>query len=109
MRVILTVTRFLIQNEGFTIERWIHGMEESYNDIAKWNYTEVPKAFGATDKQVKTWVIKTKVELEKLLKDEKFQNGDGLQLVELWMPKDDAPRALKVTAEVSAKNNARLE
>ncbi|KAK1826832.1 pyruvate decarboxylase, partial [Podospora conica] len=100
---------FLINNEGFTIERWIHGMEEVYNDIATWNYTDIPKAFGATDKQAKTWIIKTKDEVEKLLSDPKFQNGEGLQLVELRMPKEDAPRALKVTAQISAKNNARLE
>ena len=84
-------------------------MDEAYNDISIWKYTEVPKAFGATDEQVKTFVIKTKDEVESLFKDEKFQNAEGLQLIELWVPKKDAPRALKVTAETSAKNNAKLE
>jgi pyruvate decarboxylase len=29
--------------------------------------------------------------------------------VELYMPKKDAPRALVLTAEASAKNNAKME
>ncbi|KAK0648730.1 pyruvate decarboxylase-like protein [Cercophora newfieldiana] len=105
----LDVTIFLIYNEGFTIERWIHGMEAEYNDIAKWKYTEVPEVFGPSPKQVKKFIIKTKEELEKLLKDKQFNAAKGLQFVELWMEKEDAPRALKLTAEMSAKHNVRLE
>jgi len=84
-------------------------MEAEYNDIQKWKYTEIPEVFGATEKEVKKFIIKTKAELEKLLKDGQFNKGEGLQFVELWMPKEDAPRALKLTAEISAKNNAELE
>ncbi|KAK4194098.1 thiamine diphosphate-binding protein [Triangularia verruculosa] len=105
----LRVTIFLIYNEGFTIERCIHGMEAEYNDIRRWNYTEIPTVFGASDKEVGKHIIRTKDELEKLLKDKKFNEAKGLQFVELWMPKHDAPRALKLTAEQSAKNNARME
>jgi len=101
--------RFLIYNEGFTIERFIHGMKAEYNDIEKWKYTEVPEVFGASPKQVKKFIIKTKEELEKLLQDKTFNEAQGLQFVELWMDKEDAPRALKLTAEISARNNARLE
>lgn len=100
---------FLIYNEGFTIERFIHGMNAEYNDISKWKYIDVPTVFGATEEQVRKFVIKTKDELERLLNDKDFNDAAGLQLVELWMPKDDAPRALKITAEISAKNNARAE
>lgn len=105
----LRVTIFLIYNEGFTIERLIHGMKAEYNDIFKWKYTEVPATFGATEKQVKTFVVKTKDELEKLLTDKDFNVRKGLQFVELWMPKEDAPRGLKITTEISARNNAKLE
>ncbi|KAK4452056.1 putative pyruvate decarboxylase [Podospora aff. communis PSN243] len=105
----LDVTIFLIYNEGYTIERFIHGMKAEYNDIQKWKYTEVPEVFGASPKEVRKFVIKTKEELEKLLKDKSFNEAKGLQLVELWMDKEDAPRALKLTAEISARNNAKLE
>lgn len=105
----LRVTIFLIYNEGFTIERYIHGMEADYNDIIRWNYTDIPAVFGAKEGHAQKFVIKTKDELEKLLKDKDFNEFKGLQFVELWMPKDDAPRALKLTAEISAKNNSRIE
>jgi pyruvate decarboxylase len=84
-------------------------MEAEYNDIQKWKYTEVPEVFGATEQQVRKFVIKTKEELEKLLEDKQFNEAEGMQFVELWMDKEDAPRALKLTAEISAKNNAKLE
>lgn len=100
---------FLIYNEGFTIERFIHGMDADYNSIARWQYTEVPGVFGASDKQVRKMVVKTKDQLEKLLTDKEFNEAGGLQFVELWMPKEDAPRALKITTEVAARNNARIE
>ncbi|KAK3689988.1 thiamine diphosphate-binding protein [Podospora appendiculata] len=109
----LRVTIFLINNDGFTIERWIHGMTAEYNDIARWNYTALPAAFGAatTGKQTwaKTFKIKTKDELEKLLKNKEFAQAKGMQFVELFMPKEDAPRGLRITTEIAAKNNARTE
>jgi pyruvate decarboxylase len=105
---ILTMPSFLIYNEGFTIERFIHGMEAEYNDISRWNYTDVPAVFGASEKQAPKFVVKTKDQLEKLLTDKDFNGAGGLQFVELWIPKDDAPRALKITAEIAAKNNARM-
>ncbi|KAL2024801.1 hypothetical protein VTK56DRAFT_5622 [Thermocarpiscus australiensis] len=105
----LRVTIFLIYNEGFTIERFIHGMEAEYNDVARWQYTEVPTVFGGSEKQVRKFVVKTKDQLEKLLADKEFNEAGGLQFVELWMPKEDAPRALKITTEVAAKNNARVD
>ncbi|CCC09458.1 hypothetical protein SMACR_03488 [Sordaria macrospora] len=105
----LRVTIFLIYNEGFTIERYIHGMDADYNDIIRWNYTDIPAVFGAKEGHGQKFVIKTKDELEELLKDKDFNEYKGLQFVELWMPKDDAPRALKLTAEISAKNNSRNE
>ena len=103
----LSFQSFLIYNEGFTIERFIHGMEAEYNDVVRWKYTEIPEVFGAKD--VRKFVIKTRDELEKLLSDKEFNDSDGLQFVEMWMPKDDAPRALKLTAKESAKTNAQLE
>jgi pyruvate decarboxylase len=84
-------------------------MEAEYNDISRWQYTEVPTVFGASDKQVRKFIVKTKHELEKLLTDKEFNEAGGLQFVELWMPKEDAPRALRITTEVAARNNAKAE
>ena len=40
---------FLINNDGYTIERAIHGKRLAYNDIAPMVWQKVPAAFGATD------------------------------------------------------------
>lgn len=85
-------------------------MDAEYNDIVRWKYSEIPEVFGAVEgKGFRKYIVKTKDELEKLLKDAEFQKGKGLQFVELWMEKGDAPRGLKITTEISARNNARTE
>ena len=48
----------------------------------------------------------TKDELDKLLHDEAFACAERVQLVEIMMEQLDAPRALKVQAEMSGKTNA---
>ncbi|KAH8592241.1 thiamine diphosphate-binding protein [Bisporella sp. PMI_857] len=104
---------FVICNEGFTIERHIHGMEAAYNDIQPWKHTLIPELFNgelAKPKEAqppKTHVLKTKSEVEKLFTNEGFNKGEQLQIIELHVPKEDAPRALKLTAEASARTNAK--
>jgi pyruvate decarboxylase len=98
---------FIICNDGYTIERYIHGMEAGYNDIQNWRYSELLSAFGAKEGEYKTYKVKTKQDVHKLFEDENFSSAPYLQLVELYMPKQDAPNALKLTAEASAKNNAK--
>ncbi|KAL8726903.1 MAG: hypothetical protein Q9166_006392 [cf. Caloplaca sp. 2 TL-2023] len=98
---------FLINNEGYTIERYIHGMNATYNDISQWDYTSLVPIFGGTTENSKTYQVKTKQEAEDLFNNKEFAAAGKLQFVELFMPKEDAPKALKLTAEASAKNNAK--
>jgi indolepyruvate decarboxylase len=35
---------FVNQNSGYTVERAVLGKDAKYNDIAKWRYSELPKA-----------------------------------------------------------------
>lgn len=98
---------FVICNHGYTIERHIHGMDAEYNDIQEWDYKNLLKVFNAPEDKSKSHVVKTKGELNALFQDETFSSAPYIQLVELHMPKEDAPLALKLTAEASAKNNAK--
>lgn len=100
---------FVICNDGYTIERFIHGMEEGYNDVQEWKYKDLVPAFGAKEGEYKTYQVKSKQDVEELFADDNFSSAPYIQLVELYMPKDDAPRALKDTAEAAARNNARLQ
>lgn len=97
----------MICNEGFTIERFIHGMDAEYNDIAAWHFKDLVKVFGAQDGKYKTYQIKTKAAIHDLFMDKQFNSADCLQFVEVYMPKEDAPRALKLTAEASARTNSK--
>jgi len=98
---------FVICNDGFTIERFIHGMDAAYNDIQPWHFKDLVKVFGAKEGESRTYQIKTKDQLHKLFEDKEFNAANVLQFVELYIPKEDAPRALKLTAEASAKTNAK--
>lgn len=100
-------------------------MIESYNDIQTWKFKDLVATFGADPKKSKTFQIKTKQEAHDLFNDKEFSSAPYLQVslqalisiapnvlilvqfVELYMPKEDAPMALKLTAEASAKTNAK--
>jgi pyruvate decarboxylase len=106
----LDITIFVINNDGYTIERWIHGMEAHYNDVQPWRYLEAPSYFGApkddstypvTTKRAATWG-----ELNEILADKAFQSGKGMQIVEVMMEKEDAPDALKKLVKTAARRNS---
>lgn len=82
-------------------------MDATYNDIQQWKYKDLISVFGADPKKSKTYQVKTKQEAEDLFNDKEFSCAPFLQFVELYMPKEDAPKALKLTAEASAKTNAK--
>ncbi|CAI6338428.1 unnamed protein product [Periconia digitata] len=99
---------FVLCNSGYTIERLIHGMQDPYNDVQEWKYKELPAAFGGKEgDDVLTYRVETKEEVEKLFADEVFVSEETKQLrfVELVMPWDDAPEALKQVAASAAKRN----
>ncbi|KAG6012419.1 hypothetical protein E4U43_007804 [Claviceps pusilla] len=108
IRYKLNVIIFVICNEGFTIERFIHGMDAGYNDIVAWNNKGLIDVFGGTE-SVRTYTIKTRDELDSLFADSVFNTSKQMRFVELHMPKKDAPGSLVMTAEASAKRNAKAE
>ena len=82
-------------------------MEAEYNDIGSWKHTDLLSTFGADPAKSKSWQVRTKQEVNDLFHNEEFSSAPYIQLVEIFMPKEDAPRALKLTADASAKNNAK--
>ncbi|EPS41970.1 hypothetical protein H072_4017 [Dactylellina haptotyla CBS 200.50] len=100
----------LINNDGYTIERMIHGEDATYNDIQPWKHTKILETFGAKEGEYKNYVVKTREEVDELFrKGNEFSKADKIQLVELFMPKLDAPRALKITGKMSEKLNAKMD
>ncbi|KAJ7644509.1 pyruvate decarboxylase [Roridomyces roridus] len=93
----LTPIIFLLNNAGYTIERCIRGPERKYNDISNWKWTKLLEVLGDLDGvESRSYTVKTKAELSALLDTPEFANGKKMQLVEIMMEKQDAPRALKI-------------
>ncbi|HHT20260.1 MAG TPA: alpha-keto acid decarboxylase family protein [Tissierellia bacterium] len=83
---------FVINNDGYTIERYIMGMEESYNDIPAWQYHRLPALLSAKNRML-TFHVTTQGELAQALKD--IEEIDHGALIELHLHPLDAPEALK--------------
>jgi len=52
--------------------------------------------------------VHTPEELSKLLKDEAFNKPDKLRLIEVYMPRGDAPAGLVKQAKLTAEANAKV-
>jgi indolepyruvate decarboxylase len=77
---------FVNQNQGYTVERCVLGKDAKYNDIANWQYSELPHVFSR-DKKAETYVVTTSNELQKVLD----ATHSAMVLVECVMDKYDAP------------------
>jgi len=102
----LNIIIFLINNDGYTIERWVHGMTESCNDIPGWRYAQLPDTMGATRQNATAYRVGTLEQSEKLWGMPEFEAGWGMRFVEMAMPKEDAPLTLKMVCSAAAKTNA---
>ncbi|KAL1858751.1 hypothetical protein Daus18300_009885 [Diaporthe australafricana] len=87
----LDVLVFLINNDGYTIERCIHGRNQGYNHISPWRYLDAPRFFGAGE-DTYTATARTWTELAEVLKHEKLKSSGGLKMVEIFVDREDAPK-----------------
>jgi indolepyruvate decarboxylase len=83
---------FVLNNRGYTIERYILGMNADYNDIANWDYTRLPDAF-APDAEVFVAHVHDETQLEAALQE--AESGTRACLIELHLDPQDAPPALR--------------
>lgn len=91
IRLDLDMIVILINNDGYTIERCIHGRNQGYNDISAWRYLKAPGFFGAK-KSTYVSSASTYGQLQRILEDKDFINGKGLRMIEIIMEREDAPR-----------------
>lgn len=93
---------FILNNNGYTIERYIMGMKKSYNHIPMWDYTALTKTFDK-ESNVHVETVKTTSELENV-----FSNMDSYEdglVAEIILYQEDAPEALKDFGPKVAKFN----
>jgi indolepyruvate decarboxylase len=86
----------VVDNDGFTVERAIHGAAEPYNDIARWDWTKAPAFFGADESAVAE-KVGTVAELADILADAQ-QHPDRLTVVQAVVPAMDVPPLLATMA-----------
>lgn len=93
---------FVINNDGYTVERLIHGMEETYNDIRMWDYKALPKVFGGDNVVVHD--VKTSNDLQNVF-DAIKAAPEQLHFTEVTMKWDDAPAKLRDISKAFAAQN----
>jgi Pyruvate decarboxylase and related thiamine pyrophosphate-requiring enzymes len=105
----LDITIFVINNNGYTIERYINGMHAGYNWVQPWRYLESARYFGAPENDPEYPVFNKRVEnwgeLLDVMQDEQLKAGKGFNMVEVIMHEEDAPTSLKNLVRMAAKRN----
>ncbi|WP_291046888.1 thiamine pyrophosphate-binding protein [Herbiconiux sp.] len=91
---------FLLNNDGYTVERKIQSPTAVYQDIAPWDWTLIPAAFGAGDRVLTTRAT-TEEELVAALALARSAT-DKAVLVEVVLPPMDSPRLLTVLTDAIA-------
>lgn len=92
----------LLNNDGYTVERAIHGAEQRYNDISPWDWTALPHALDKAG-QGRSWRVSETTQLRDVLA--RSQTPDCLTLVEVMLPRQDVPELLTRVAHSLAKQN----
>ncbi|WP_435927334.1 alpha-keto acid decarboxylase family protein [Dryocola sp. BD613] len=94
---------FLLNNDGYTVERAIHGAEQRYNDIAPWNWTQLPQAMQLHC-QAQCWRVMETVQLKEVMR--KAAKAERLTLIEVVLPVQDIPELLQAVTSSLARRNS---
>ncbi|GBL51546.1 Pyruvate decarboxylase 2 [Candidozyma auris] len=95
---------FVLNNDGYTIERLIHGETATYNDIQPWDNLGLLPLFKARDYETNR--VATVGEIEALFNNSAFNENTKIRMVEVMLPRMDAPQNLVKQAEFSSKTNS---
>ncbi len=95
----------LVNNNGYAVERAIHGERAPYNDIVAWRWDALPHAFGADPDTVTVLRARTIAELRDSL-DAAAAARDRLVLLEVCTDTVDYPPfMIEVSAAITAANS----
>lgn len=95
----LTPIIFLLNNDGYTIERYL--IDGAFNDIQMWNYCKLPEVFNA--KAATGMKVHTEAELEQALLFA-TNNPNKLVFIEVILGKFDCSDSLRITGKAFQKN-----
>jgi len=107
----LNIVIVVINNDGYTIERVIHGRKQAYNDIASWRYLQALNMFGASEEEVatNTFSARTWGELKEVIKSGPLLDGKGVKMLEVFMEREDAQGLLlKLLSNQKARESSKI-
>jgi indolepyruvate decarboxylase len=81
----------VVNNDGYTVERAIHGKTAPYNDIVGWRWTDIPRTLGVANHLV--FRAQTYGELDDAL-TAAAEHQDRMVFVEVVLPRLEIPRLL---------------
>ncbi|GAA5795088.1 pyruvate decarboxylase PdcB [Helicostylum pulchrum] len=107
----LTPVIFLLNNNGYLIEKLIHGPQRSYNNYQMWEYSKTLEFFGGHLEQNRAngkrpsqigfeGKVNTRTEFENAMK-QVTEEPNKIHFLEVIMPQFDAPRELKILVSTS--------
>ena len=91
---------FLLNNDGYTIERLIYGADSSYNDLNPWRYGRFPAVVDPRER-VAIHCVRTEGELDRAL--QATSDSSRPHLIEVCLPRMDAPEPLVRFAKRAAE------
>lgn len=90
----------LVNNRGYTIERFILGMNDEYNDVADWNYGALAEVFQPGT-SMRSYSASTEGELATAL--EAIAGSDAGAFLEVHLDPFDAPVGLQAFGPATAE------
>lgn len=96
----------VVNNDGYTVERAIHGPGRAYNDIASWRWTELPSALGADASSTRSTRVTSAAALAVALEVAAAEPA-GLHFIEAVVDRLDVPPLLSALAAAAAAANSR--
>ena len=95
----------VVNNDGYTVERAIHGPQAPYNDIVSWRWTDLPNVLGVANHLA--FRAETYGELDDAL-TAAAQHQDRMVLVEAVLPRLEIPTLLgKLVQPLSPEGSTR--
>ncbi|WP_426709944.1 alpha-keto acid decarboxylase family protein [Cetobacterium sp. SF1] len=92
----------VINNDGYTVEKLIHGPNRNYNSINMWDYKKLPETLNLSKNSYKSLDIRTDKELIDALAS---YEDDKLLFLELHLNSEDAPDILVKLGQLFKKEN----
>ena len=99
----LTPVVVVVNNDGYAVERAIHGRDAYYNNIVPWSWQDLPKALGANN--ILAYRAQTYGQFVDAL-GAAAAHRDRMVLIEAVLPRLDVPPLLTELAEGAAAANA---